>query len=183
MGELGSENKGVEKAKGGKKPVVIAVTCVIVALLAVICVMASALFRSKAEEPKERKSVITADNAEEVIEEWINEEEEKNIPKYFTVTQNTEWTFPDGLSNSTNAFVENDKSNETPVYFEVIVDSKGEVVYSSPVLELGARIDGFSLDKALEKGDYECTIVYHLVDDEQNELTTVNVGTIIHILE
>jgi uncharacterized protein (UPF0333 family) len=183
MGEPGNANNSGQKVKGGMKFAVVAIVVVIAVLIAVIGVLASKLSQNSHEEPKEKKSVITADNAEEVIEEWINEDEGKQAPQYFTVTQNTEWSFPDGSSNSTDAFVENDKSNETAVYFEVLVDSIGEVVYSSPVLELGARIDDIKLDKVLDKGDYECTIIYHLVDDEQNELTTVNVGTTIHILE
>ena len=182
MGEPGNENKGVEKAKGGMKFVVIAIVIVIALLLAVIGVLDSKLSQSgKVEEPKEQKSVITAENAQEVIEEWVSEDEDKYVPQYFTVVQNTDWTFADGASPSINASVENDAENETPVYFDVVVDDTGETVFSSPVLELGAKIEKFELDKPLEKGDYVCTVVYHLVDEEQNELTTVNVGTTIHI--
>jgi hypothetical protein len=73
-------------------------------------------------------------------------------------------------------YVENVTDNETPVYFDLIVDETGETVYSSPVLELGAKLEKIKLDTPLEKGDYSCTMVYHLVDENQNTLTTVNVG-------
>jgi hypothetical protein len=49
-------------------------------------------------------------------------------------------------------------------------------VYSSPILELGAVLDEIKLDVDLEAGAYPCTVVYHLVDEEQNTLTTVNIG-------
>jgi hypothetical protein len=72
--------------------------------------------------------------------------------------------------------VENVTDNETPVYFDLIVDETNEKVYSSPVLELGAKLESFKLDTPLEKGEYQCTVEYHMVDEDQNELTTVNVG-------
>lgn len=184
MSEMSKGETPTQKnGKGGIKLVVIGVIIVIAILACSVVVLATKLIsQNKAQEPKEEKNVITAENVEEVMDEWLNEPEPVNVPKYYTVVQNTEWTFPDGSSPSTDASVENDVENESSVYFNVIIDETGEVVFSSPILELGAKIESFSLDKALEKGDYECTVEYHLVDDDQNELTTVNVGTIIHIL-
>jgi Na+-transporting NADH:ubiquinone oxidoreductase subunit NqrC len=183
MSKPEGENKDVKKPKGGMIVAVIAIVTVVAALVVVIVVMALRLSkRDKAEEPKEQKDVISAENVQEVLEEWVSEDEDKYIPQYFTVVQNTEWTFPDGSSPSVDAVVGNDAENETPVYFDVVVDATGETVLSSPILELGAQIEKFKLDKVLEKGDYDCTMIYHLVDEEQNELTTVNVGVTIHIL-
>lgn len=128
------------------------------------------------ESEKERRAVVTAENVEEIAEELFTPTDNGDIPQSYTVTQNSEWHFPDGSSASTDAYVENVRDNETPVYFEVIVDETQQVVYSSPVLELGASISDFSLDEPLSKGEYVCTVLYHLVDDDQNELTTVRVG-------
>jgi hypothetical protein len=183
MSEMSKGETPTQKSgKGGMRLVVIGVIVVIAILVTSIVVLAGKLNQAKKEEPKETKDVVSAENVEEVIDEWVNESEDKNIPKYYTITQNTEWTFENGSSPSNDAFVANDAGNESPVYFDVIVDATGETVYSSPVLELGARIENFALDKNLEKGDYVCTLIYHLVDENQNELTTVNVGTTIHIL-
>ncbi|WP_156036113.1 hypothetical protein [Butyrivibrio sp. AE3004] len=168
--------------KGGSKPVVIGVVVVIAILVATIVVLVGKLNKNTKEEPKETKDVVTAENVEEVIDEWVNESNDKHVPQYYTITQNTEWTFNDGSSPSNDAYVTNDATNESPVYFDIIDDDTGETIYSSPVLELGAKIEKFKLDKKLDKGDYNCTLIYHLVDDEQNELTTVRVGTIIHVL-
>jgi hypothetical protein len=182
MSELNNgENSARTSGKGGNKLVVIGVV-VIAILLATIAVLLVRLNKPTKEEPKETKDVVTAENVEEVIDEWVNESDNKSIPKYYTITQNTEWTFSDGSSPSNDAFVTNDVENESPVYFDVIIDETGETIYSSPVLELGAKIERFELDKKLDKGDYNCTLIYHLVDENQNELTTVSVGTIIHIL-
>jgi Na+-transporting NADH:ubiquinone oxidoreductase subunit NqrC len=183
MSELSKGETPTQKnGKGGIKLVVIGIIVVICILIGAIVVLAGKLNKATKEEPKEQKNVITAENVEEVVDEWIDESQNKKVPEYFTVVQNTEWTFPDGNTESTNASVENDAENETPVYFDVIVDETGETVYSSPILELGAKLEKFKLDKALGAGTYSCTIIYHLVDEEQNELTTVNVGTTITVL-
>lgn len=131
---------------------------------------------SEAQSEPEKKSVITADNIEEVVEDFMQEDEALYIPQKYTVVQNSEWHFSDGDSVSNDVYVENSKDNETPVYFEVLLNDTEEVVYSSPILELGASLSSLKLEKHLDAGIYDITIIYHLVDDEQRELTTVNVG-------
>lgn len=182
MSELSKEETPTQSSgKGGTKFLIIGIVGVVAILVGTIVVLAFKMNSMQAkEEPKEKKSVITAENAKEVIEEWVAEDD-KYVPKYFTVVQNTEWTFPDGTSPSTDAKVANDVDNETPVYFDVVIEDTGEKIYSSPVLELGAQLDSFQLDKDLDAGVYACTVIYHLVDEEQNELTTVNVGVTITI--
>lgn len=187
MSELSKGETPTQKnGKGGIKLVIIGVTVVIVALVCTIVVLANKLNQSGGQatnsvdtEPKEQKSVITADNVEEVLADM--EDIPDYIPKNYTVTQSSDWIFPDGTSESTNAYVENSTDNETPMYFDLQVDETGEIVYSSPVLELGAKIQNFALDKPLEKGTYECTIIYHLVDDNQKELTHVNIGVNVEV--
>ena len=173
QGGTPTQNSG----KGGIRLAVVGIVIVIVALVCVIVVLANKLNQNREQENavnEEQKSVITADNVEEVLEDIGDIPD--YIPKNYTVKQSSDWVFPDGASESINAYVENSTDNETPMYFDLQVDETGEIVYSSPVLELGAKIQNFALDKPLEKGEYECTIIYHLVDDEQNELTHVNVG-------
>jgi hypothetical protein len=175
-----------EKA-GGKKWLVIVVAVVIVVLLCTIGVMAALLIKKGNDDKKSEatvapKEVITADNVEEVLEQM--EEERKSsahIPQQYTVSQNTDWEFPDGKSPSTNAYVKNDESNETAVYFDLIVNDTNQIVYSSPILELGAEIEKFTLDEPLSAGVYKCTVHYHLIDDEQIELTDVNIGVTITV--
>lgn len=173
------------KEKGdGRKKVTIGVLVVVIAVLSCsVIVMANLLIKGRneanqTEKQAERKSVVTAENVDEVLENMQQiADTPEDVPQSYIVTQNAEWIFPDGDSPSTNAVVENDSLNETPVYFDLTIDETGEVIYSSPILELGAKINAFSLEKPLDAGTYSCTVVYHLVDENQNELTTVNVGT------
>lgn len=149
----------------------------VVAIIAIVAVLNLGKGNTTETEPEtNKKAVVTADNVEEVVEDFLNDDEPLYIPQKYTVTQNSEWHFPDGDSESEDAYVENVKGNESPVYFNVILNDTEEVVYSSPILELGASLSGLKLDKHLEAGIYEVTIEYHLVDDQQRELTTVNVG-------
>lgn len=184
MGEMSKGETPTHKSgKGGRRSLIIGVFAALVVLVGVIIFLVVKLTtqnQTAVEEPKEKKSVILPENVDEVMSEWL-EEPDTYVPEYFTVVQNSTWTFPDGNSESTDAFVENDKDNETAFYFDVVADSTGELVYSSPVLELGAKIEGFKLDKALDAGDYNCTMTYHLVDEDQKELTTVTVGVTISV--
>lgn len=186
-GQNQSDNKKGEDKKGNKA-LAIGGLIIILALTAVVAVLASRLRDvAKTENDKEttatQKDVITPENVNEVIDDMRSTPENNNVPKYYTVVQNTEWTFPDGSSESVDAYVENDADNESPVYFNLIVDATGEIVYSSPVLSLGAKIQNFKLDKPLPAGRYECTTEYHLVDEQQNELTTVNIETYVTVLK
>jgi hypothetical protein len=161
----------MKEREGGRKKIIVIVVVVIV-LIAIIATVVFAFLMGKGDTNK--KETITPENVEERVDEIFNRDM-GSIPQYYTATQNSVWAFPDGNSAG-SAYVENVQDNETPVYFDLIVDDTGEVVYSSPILELGARLDSFRLDKYLDKGEYNCTVVYHLVDQDQNTLTTVNVG-------
>lgn len=184
-----SSNSG---KKGGGKGLIIGgvISIIIILLLVIIIILIVRSNKSDAEarqasiveeETQQQRAVITEDNAEEALAEFL-EGTSADIPQHYTVTQNSDWEFPDGKSASTNAYVENDKDNETPVFFDIVVDETGETVYSSPVLELGAKLEGITLDKELSKGIYPCTMTYHLVDDQQNTLTTVNVGVTLNVM-
>jgi hypothetical protein len=124
-------------------------------------------------EPKKREVLITEENVQEVVEQM--EEIEYVPPGYYTVTQNYEWHFPDGNSASTDAHVENLPENTNDVYFDLfLADDEDNPIYQSPVIPLGAVLEKFKLDTALEAGTYDCIMVYHLVDSNQDEISTVS---------
>jgi len=183
---MSSETTNIEnRGKGdGKKKLIIAIVAVVFCVLIIaVTAMAALLVKTNrekqaAQKPEQKpKEVITAENVDEVLAEMEEDQESrKNIPQSYTVSQNSDWEFSADTLETKNAYVKNDQSNETPIYFDLVVDNTEEIVYSSPVLELGAELRGFKLDKPLKAGTYVCTVVYHLVDEEQNELTHVNIG-------
>lgn len=187
---MSSENiktESMEKGDGRKKLLVVAVVIVFVALIGAVSVLAYMVLRGTkqtevAADKVQNKAVVSAEAAEEVMEEMLKAPD-ANIPQTFTATQNAVWTFPSGSDATNDAYVANDSSNETAIYFDLIVDETGEVIYSSPILELGAELDTFKLDKPLDAGTYDCTVEYHLVDDDRNTLTTSDFGVTVKVLE
>ena len=167
-----SENANNKSNNGLKIAIVIGIV-VIVALLGVIIFLL--LGRGNTEEPEKRNVVVSQDNVEEVVEEMAQEEYVE--PGYYEASMNTTWTFPTGADASEDAYVANEVGNTNDVYFDVVLaEDEDEVIYKSPILPRGSELENITLDTPLEAGTYDCVCIYHLVDDEQNTISTVRVG-------
>ena len=162
------------KKKGNKKLFII----LFIIILVFAGVLAYFYFNKKAPvDPEEAldRGVITEDNVDEIIEQMSNAEPAEI--GYYTVTMNTEWHFANGKEASYDAYVENSTKNETPVYFDLfLAEDESEPIYMSPVIPLGKSLDKIKLEKNLDPGTYDCVMVYHLVDDDQNTLSTLRVS-------
>ena len=166
------------KKAGGKNTGVIALIAVfaivIIALLSVVIFLLSGK-----EEKKEgkRSVVVTQDNAEAVVEEAVKKAAEYVEPGYYTVSMETAWHFTSSDVASDNARVNNKAENTHDVYFDVFLEAdESEPIYESPVIPRGEYLDGIVLDTPLEAGTYPCVMVYHLVDEEQETVSTLRVG-------
>lgn len=174
---MSTEDRTQSKRKGG------AGTVGIVFLIAVVFVMAGIIayllvsHQSEGDENERRNIVITPDNVQEVIEQMTQTApEELTAPGYYTVWMNYEWHFASGDAVSEDAYVENLAVNTNAVYFDVfLLEDEENAVYKSPLLPLGSRLRDIALDTPLEAGTYDCVAVYHLVDDDQNTLSTLRV--------
>jgi hypothetical protein len=106
---------------------------------------------------------------------------EKVDSGFFETRMSTEWTFINNNS-SENVYLANAETNLHTFYFDIVVgDTEKEVVYSSPYVPVGAEMPQFSLEKALDKGDYPATVIYHLMDDENKEISSVSIAVTLHI--
>lgn len=95
---------------------------------------------------------------------------------YYTVTMNPTWHFKTGDSASYDAVVINAEDNTNDVYFDIVLEEdESQVLYSSPVIPLGGQLENIELDETLDAGIYNCVVIYHLVDEEQNTLSTLRV--------
>lgn len=167
--------------KGGNAVIalVVAGVVIIVLLVVVIVLLLNGNKANKDAEvnsdskPAKREVVVNESNVEEVIEQLA---EATRVPQgSYTVTQNYEWHFPKGDEASTDAHVENLPENTNDVYFDLFIDGDDETpIYQSPVIPRGAVLEGFKLDKKLDAGTYDCIMVYHLVDEDQNSISTVS---------
>lgn len=161
-----------QKGNGIKIAVVLGIVIIIGLLVTVIILLVRG--QAAKEEPAKRDVVVNEENAEEVAENLINTD--YTPPGYYEVTMNSNWTFPDGETASTNAYVENKTTNTNDVYFDLSLENTGEIIYSSPIIPVGSHLDEVKLDTTLDAGDYECVCTYYLVDKDQNPLSHVSVS-------
>ncbi len=150
-----------------KRLIIIGVSVVFLAMAAVIIyLLTRPADASNAKD--DRATVVTQENADEVKATMDNPVEDG----YYQVVMNTEWTFD---SKTSNAYVENAKNNNRTVYFDVFRSDTNELVYSSPYIPVGEKIQGFLLDADLAPGSYDGLVTYHLVDDNHEEVSDLSV--------
>ncbi len=169
MGNQAKRKKG--KNGRGKLPLIICAV-VITLLLVVIMVL---LFQKKDDENEKRNVVVTPDNVEEIIAQM--DDEEFVDPGYYSASMNTEWHFSKGDAVSEDAVVNNLAENTNDVYFDVFLETdEATPIYKSPVIPIGSSLTDIALDMPLEAGTHDCVMVYHLVDEEQNTISTLRVA-------
>lgn len=162
-----------KQKKTGKGGLVIGGVIIIAVLIGIIIYLLSA--RNASPEEERRNVVITSENVEDVLKE-IDEAQETVTPGYYTVTMNMTWHFATGDEASYDAVVENVETNTNDVYFDVVLENDEEkVIYESPIIPRGARLENIALDESLEAGTYDCVVIYHLIDEDQNTLSTLRV--------
>ena len=168
MSTANSNQDKKQGEKGKKKKVGIIILVVIILVL--VGVIFYFLISRKPE-----------DNVEDVIAQMGDEEFVD--PGYYTVTMNYDWHFATSDAVSSDAYVENVTGNTNAVYFDLFLTSDEEnAIYKSPVIPVGSSLRDIALDTTLDVGTYDCVAVYHLVDDDQNSISTLRV-TVTVIIE
>jgi hypothetical protein len=124
-----------------------------------------------------RGVVAMPDNIEEIREKMRQPVEDG----YYETRMNVEWEFPSSDAESTNAYVENSPNNKRTVYFDLMLADTNELIYSSPFIPVGAKLEKFKLDAKIPAGEHTGIVTYHLVDDDYRELTTVSVSVTLRI--
>lgn len=167
-----TQKKQPQNGSGKKTKILLIIGAVIIiALIATIILL---LINRPRDEPK-RNVVVTKDNAEQVVEDMINQEYVE--PGYYSASMSNVWHFSTGDAVSEDAYVENVEENTNDVYFDVfLANNEEEAILKSPLLPRGSELNEIALDTPLSAGTYDCVMVYHLVDDEQNTISTLRVG-------
>lgn len=97
---------------------------------------------------------------------------------------NSTWTFKNARSASSNAYVENVLSNTNTVKFSLTRNDTNELIYESPYIPVGSSLRNIKLsDESLKSGTYPCTIQYHLVDENYQNVSSVKVSLSVVIKE
>jgi flagellar basal body-associated protein FliL len=174
------------KEEEGKKRKPLHIVLVSVGAVALIALVAVLAFRFGANRPEPvfvsqelggRGVVAVPENVEELREE-ANQPVEDG---YYETRMNVDWVFPGSGEPSTNAYIENSTNNKRTVYFDLTLADTKELIYSSPFIPVGAKLEKFALNAQVPAGEYQGIVTYHLVDDDYQELTTVSVAVTLRI--
>lgn len=161
----------------GKKWKIILTICVvaIIILLGAVIFLLTNRKEDVLEESEKRNVVVNQENAEEIAIEMI--EQEYIAPGYYNASMSTSWHFETGDAISEDAYVSNLAENTNDVYFDVFLeDQEDDPILESPVIPRGSELEDIALDRPLDVGTYDCVMVYHLIDEEQNTVSTLRVG-------
>ncbi|WP_026507429.1 hypothetical protein [Butyrivibrio sp. MC2013] len=178
-----TSRQGKDSSNEGKALIFVILAFVIIILIGVIVFLLLRGGKEGKEETKEearRDTVVTEENVEEVAEDLFSQEYVP--PGYFSATMTNVWHFKTGDAESDDAYVANDKANSNDIFFDLFLSEDEEnPIYQSPVIPLGGELKNIKLNTELKAGTYDCVMIYHLIDEEQNTLSTVRVGLTIEI--
>lgn len=158
-------------------------TAAIIISVVIVCVLVGVIlylvFGKDAEPEADANRVVTPDNVEEILDQLGDSS--KTAFGSYEATMNSEWTFENGTSVSSNAYVENSVNNTNTVYFTVTRKDNGEEILKSPDIPVGSSLADIKLDKDLDAGKYDTILTYHLVDDNHKEISTASFAVTITI--
>jgi hypothetical protein len=169
--------------KGGRKGIIIVIiiACVVVAVLAgVIIYLLSTRDQGQDEEKEMRNVVVSQDNLQEQIGNMDSMDYVE--PGYYTASMTNEWHFASGDAVSQDAYVANRPENTNDVYFDLfLAGDESKPIYESPVIPRGSSLEQISLDVDLDPGTYDTVMIYHLIDENQNTISTLRVTVTLYI--
>ncbi|MCI8940330.1 MAG: hypothetical protein HFH12_10145 [Dorea sp.] len=142
-----------EELKKKKRKKIIIAVCILLAIIVAVIIY----FLTRPKEMNEG-------NYKQIMEEM----EEQVQDGYFETYMNTEWTFPDGASETTNAILGNSPNNKKPIRCEVILADTEEVVFTTDVIPVGAELPPFKLDVDLDAGTYDAVCRVYLLNEEDD---------------
>ena len=156
----------------------IASTTIVIFLIVIIILLLKRNDKPEISSLGSHSTLVTTENIDEV-EAKI---EKVSADDSYRATMSVDWTFENGTAKSTDAYVENSITNSRTIYFDVNLSSTNELIYSSPYLPLGSKLNNITLIKNLDAGDYPALVTYYLVDDDQNVIANVSLAITVHVL-
>lgn len=160
-----SNEKGKDRKKGGK----IALAICIVVIVA-LCILVYFLLHR--DDKVHRDVVVNEENVDEILSEM----EGGVDPGSYQATMNSTWHFEKGDVASYDAYVENTEANKNPVYFDITRSDTNETIFESPIIPVGSHLDKIILNNDMSQGTYDCVMTYHLLDEDEETISTVRVS-------
>lgn len=172
MQKAGSGEGDGKGNKDNKK--LLAITMVLLVVIGIMGVVIYQLMNRKGE------TTTLNDGRVPAMGLVMNDEiDEKVRSATFTTDMNMIWTFPSGSRVSDNAIIGNSEYNAYEVYFDLFLDGEERtLIYTSPLIPVGVRMDKLELDEVLPDGYYDAICTFHLMDDEDDtrELSKVSLN-------
>lgn len=156
----------------------IAAGVVVVSIMVGIAIYVVLGMKDKPIDPSSYNMVVTEENVDEVLANM--KDSEKTPIGSYEVNMNTTWTFDDSSSPAKDAIIRNSTTNSNVVFFTIALKD-GAQIFKSPQLPIGSSLKNIVLDKQLAAGTYPAVVTYHLLDDKNNETSTVSVNLTIII--
>ena len=184
-----NQNRSEEK-KNSKAIIIVIILLLLIIVLGLVAVIVYLLGHNNkspqdnaaSTEPTRQvqesgRIVLDQQSAQDAVDQMRQEVAEGMFECQMTMT----WNFQDGKSESYDAYVANSGMNTHPFYFDIYFDDTGEVIYSSPVIPVGASITNIKLDKELPAGKYEAICLYNLLSDTESQIVTSSAEFVIQI--
>lgn len=80
----------------------------------------------------------------------------------------TDWVFPDGSSEATDAMLGNSPNNTKPIRCELLLDETGEKLFETNVIPVGALVSPIKLNQDLDAGTYDATCMIYLMNEKED---------------
>ena len=172
-------NSGPNKGSKSQTYIIIILALLVVVAIGVILFLVTGKDDTVIKEDPSggRGTVVTKDNIDEVLNDMKNSETVQDGS--YTASMSINWHFD--AKESKDAYIANVTENTRTVYFDLFLADTNELIYSSPYIPVGAELKGVTLDKELDPGTYETILVYHLVDDDKQELSTLSIALTIYV--
>lgn len=148
-----------------KTKIIIACIC-IVALLAVGAAVAMFVMMMNKEDTPQDNGVYTMDegNYQQIMDDMSEQVQEGYFETYMT----TDWVFPDGSSEASDAMLGNSPNNTKPIRCELLLDETGEKLFETNVIPVGALVSPIKLNKDLDAGTYDATCMIYLMNEKDD---------------
>lgn len=180
-----------EPKQGNRKNIVIIIVFAILVIALAVCIilLVKRPDVEQSDHPEPESTISPAAAAlergfveESVTQDIMSEMADKVEEGMFECKMTTTWTFEDTDSVSPNAYVANVESNRYTLYFDVYQEGTEELLYSSPMLPVGTEFQEVKLEKDLPAGEYKAVVMYTMVDDNYEEVSSVGFSITISVL-
>jgi len=154
------------REKGGKRAAVIVVCLLLMILIALAGTIVVLLLADREGDVQPAAGAYTMDegNYQQIMEDMSEQVQEGYFETYMT----TNWIFPDGSSEASEAMLGNSPNNTKPIRCELLLDGTGEKLFETNVLPVGVLVPSIKLNRDLDAGVYDATCMIYLMNEKED---------------